>query len=204
MNDNIKTIAAYNKNIVKYNEAMYLQVDGLLKEWIDSALRLLSQGARILELGSGEGRDAAYIEAQGYDIERTDASTGFVEYLHSQGCLARELDALSSSYGGMYGLIFANAVFIHFDEPELKLILGTVKKHLNPNGILAFSVKAGEGEEWSTEKLGDERYFKYWNKESIVEFTEALGLKVLSVQEAVIGDKDVTWHRLIARKNDAI
>ena len=63
-------------------------------------------------------------------------------------------DDLADDTHGPYAAVLANAVFLHFTPSELSDVLAKVRAALSPDGVLGFSVKAGDGTEWSNHKLG--------------------------------------------------
>lgn len=166
MNNNI-TLQSYESAINLYVAGTPNQTTGNVKTWIDTVLSLLTANAQIIEIGSAFGRDAEYIESQGFSVERTDAVMGFVDFLQQKGYSARNFNVLTDDFDKSYDLIFANAVFLHFTPDEFQTILSKIHTHLSAKGLLAFSLKIGEGEEWSMEKVDSPRYFCYWTKETI-------------------------------------
>lgn len=138
-----------------------------VKGWLDRVLARVPRGGRVLELGSALGRDADYIESHGYSVERTDAVQTFVNYLQKQGHSARLLDVVHDELGGPYDMVFANAVLLHLTNEETQAALHKARNSLSEDGILAFSVKPGEGEEWSESKMGVARYYNYWTAEGL-------------------------------------
>ncbi len=181
--DNDKTLQAYNANIQDYVAANRQVVEGGMKVWLDNVLKLVPEGGRILEIGSGYGRDAAYMETLGYDVLRTDAAEGFVDLLKSQGHKAEKLNALTDDFGSSYDLVFAHAVFLHFKPEELKLVLHKCFDCLKPGAVLAFSVKEGEGDGYPDDYLGGSRYFRFWKKPELQEVTEATGFSSVEITE---------------------
>jgi hypothetical protein len=47
------------------------------------------------------------------------------------------------------------------------MVLSKVYDALKPNGIIAFSLKIGTGEEITNRKLNVPRYFRYWEADEI-------------------------------------
>jgi hypothetical protein len=64
--------------------------------------------AKIIEVGTAFGRDASYIENQGYKVERTDATEGFVDWLNQNGHPARVFNLISDDFDNNYDLVFAS------------------------------------------------------------------------------------------------
>lgn len=167
MDDNTQTLESYNITVSKYIETSPQIVDGQLKAWIDNNLSKLGSEAKILEIGSGSGKDADYFVSKGYKMELTDASQGFVDHLNKTGKNARMLNALTDELGDNYDMVFADAVFLHFKRSQLKLVLDKVYEALKPNGHIVFSLKAGRGEEITNRKLDVPRYFCFWEEDDI-------------------------------------
>ena len=97
----------------------------------------------------------------------TDATPAFVEHLREQGHPALGFNVLTDPVPGGYQIILANAVFLHLTRPQLADTLRRLLAALTNGGRLAFTVKQGEGEEWSTAKLDLARYFCYWQPEPL-------------------------------------
>jgi SAM-dependent methyltransferase len=165
-NNNV-TLNSYELGIPEYIARTAAEVTGNFKYWIDATLARLDTHARIVEIGSGFGRDARYIESRGFAVDRTDATEGFAQLLEQEGYTVRRFNVLIDNFSATYDCIFANAVFLHFTREELERVLEKAYAALAPQGLLAFSVKNGDGEEWTTAKIGHPRYFCYWRKKDI-------------------------------------
>lgn len=179
LSSNALTLHSYESGVQEYINGTPTEVSGSIKEWIDATLAHLPTNAEILEIGSGFGRDANYIESYGFSVERTDAAEAFVTLLQEQGHPARRFNILTDPVHKQYGLIFANAVFLHFTPQELEVVLKKIHAALKDDGIIAFSVKKGEGEEWTTAKLGQPRYFYYWDQDKIESLLKRTGFELV-------------------------
>jgi len=195
---NQKTIDAYNAHVSEYISGTPQQVDGDVKTWIDKALSFVSKGGRVLELGSAFGRDAAYIESIGYKVQRTDATKSFVDLLQQQGHQARLLNAITDDFGSTYDMVFANAVLLHFNPDEIAKALRKANEGLGKGGILAFTVKEGEGEEWTDAKLNAPRYFCYWQANDLTKVVNEAGFEIVELSYGKT--KNANWLQVIARK----
>lgn len=195
-NHNDETLSTYDAKIAEYVAGTPKEVSEDLKTWIQASLDELPQDAAIFELGSGFGRDADYMETLGYVVQRTDASAGFVGLLHNQGKSARMFNALTDDYPQGQDLVFADAVLLHFTRTETANVLKNVHSSLKDGGRFAFSLKKGDGEGWSSEKLDSPRFFTYWDEnEAKRAATEAGFTRVESV-----GHDSPLWMHLIAYK----
>lgn len=169
------TLRSYDENIQAYIDGSPQTVDGDLKVWIDTQFSEVNLNAKILEIGSGTGRDARYLESKGFTVQRTDASEGFIELLRSQGEGVKLLNILTDEIGEEYDVIFADAVFLHFTEEQLKQVFKKAYHALSEDGKLLFTLKEGEGEEVTNSKLGADRFFKYWKEEPIKAVLDIVG-----------------------------
>jgi SAM-dependent methyltransferase len=135
---NAVTLRSYEDHAQEFIAGTPNDMIGDTKIWVDSLLGMLSKSARILELGSGFGRDAAYMREKGYHPELTDGAQAFVDLLRSQAQPAQRLNIVTDDLGGGYDLVFANAVFEHVPPLTLRLVLDKVNSALRSSGVLGF------------------------------------------------------------------
>jgi len=197
-NANSKTLRAYDDNVRAYVEGTPHQVSGAPRDWMDRALDGLPPTARIIEIGSAFGRDAAYLASKNFAVECTDATPGFVAELFARGFQARHFNVLTDAFDGAYDLILANAVLLHFDREQFARVLEKARAALAPGGRLAFSVKGGDGEGWSSAKLGAPRYFCYWRAEQLAPLLRQAGFAAWSIEEAHTNRAHADWLFTIA------
>ena len=134
-------------------------------------------------------------------MQSSDAASNFVSYLNSLGEHALSLNILEESPEKKYDMVFANAVFPHFTAADTEIALINIYKCLNPQGILTFNVKQGEGEEWVNEKMTELRYVHYWQPYEIYEQVLKAGYDVILLEDGIDGDLPThVWTRVIAQK----
>ncbi len=189
---NARTLAAYEQQAHRYREQT-----GDLPEhpWLERLAKDAPPG-RILEVGSAHGREADALEARGRQVHRTDATLAFVEMQRAEGHAADVLNVLTDDIEGPYAAVLADAVFLHFRPGELRRVLAKLRTALAPGGLLAFSVKVGDGFEWSSHKLGVPRFFQYWQPGPLRAVVTDCGFDVvtLDVTEGTPWD----WIRVVA------
>jgi hypothetical protein len=108
------TLAAYQSRAHEYLRATAWPASELIT-YLDRFASLARPGP-VLEIGSGPGRDADYLEGHGVRVIRTDATPVFVTLLRAAGHEAQSLDARTESLGGPYRGILANAVLHHLNR----------------------------------------------------------------------------------------
>lgn len=200
---NSATIETYNSHVQEYINGTPHEVSGAVKEWLDSSLAGMPKDAKILEFGSAFGRDAEYVSGLGYTVACTDATPAFVELLNEQGFSANVLNALTDELPRDLDVVLANAVLLHFTREEAALVANKVHEALRPGGKFSFTLKGGEDEDWSEEKLGAPRYFCYWAEPQIRQVLETSGFNDVEISEDKQTSKTTTWLQIIATKADA-
>ena len=191
-----RTIAAYEQGVEAYL-AGTRRPHGHVAEWLDRFAALLP-GGHVLEVGSGPGHCAEHLESRGLTVARSDATVAFVERLREQGHQARLLDVRRDDPGGPYDGVLANAVLLHVVRAELPAVLRRLHGAVRPDGLLAVSLKEGDGEGWSSHKLGLPRHFTYWREQPLREVLADAGWGVEELAHRQ-GERDA-WLHVIARR----
>lgn len=198
------TLASYNaeiKGYIKHTPAEYQKYHKPMLDWIDASLNLLDKNDRILEIGSGSGRDAAYIRSKGYNIVCSDGAPAFVDYLNARGWDAKALNILKDEIPSGFKMIFANAVIPHLTAEQFEFILSKTMGALPRGGLFAFSIKQGRGDDWITEKFDAKRYIHYWSPNALKECIKRNKCEIVVWKEGITGDlPSHTWTDLTLRK----
>lgn len=198
-NDNARTLQSYQDKTQEYIEGTP-NPDETFRAWIDEALQLIPKEGKILEVGSGFGRDAEYIKSRGFNIECSDAVPNFVKQLQKKGLRAHSLDLLKDEIDGKYDMVFACAVLLHFTPEEFKVVVKKIHDALQGGGIFAFSLKKGNGGAWTDEKLDAPRYFYYWQLEDLKNTMNECGFEWVDLAESYTSHNKADWMRIICKK----
>lgn len=188
------TLGSYNAALEAYRTGTPSVVDESLALWLSAAVEGLACTAAILELGSGLGRDAAWLEGRGFVVERTDGAQVFVDFLRASGFRASLLDLTCDDLGVGRDLVLANAVLLHLPQEQFASALARIRSCLAPGGRLALSLKSGSGSFFSNEKLALPRFFQLY---SLQEAAAALDCAGFSRVERV-GSPAGPWLHLVA------
>ena len=134
----------------------------------------VGSGGRVLEIGSGPGRDALALEQIGLSVRRTDISAGFVRHLRSAGYVADQLDPLSDELtdplrdGAPYDGVWANASLLHVRRASLPVVLRRLAAVTRQGGSFHATLKEGDGETWSVHgHVGAPRFFTFWREDDL-------------------------------------
>lgn len=169
---------------------------------IDAFLAQLGPGPSILEIGSGIGRDADLLEQRGAQVVRSDAAVSFVRRLRAAGHDAVLLNVLRDDLGGPYAGVYANAVFLHIPRHLLPAVLGRLHDAVSPSGVLAFTLKSGDGEEWSDERLGLPRIFAYWRADAVADLVRRSPWRLVEISE--VAGETGDWLQVLCRRADHV
>lgn len=162
-------------------------------------LPLLREHARILDVGSGSGRDVCYFQKKGYQVTALEPSKNLCREIRK--VFSGEIvcsDIQSYQPDQRYDGIWACASFLHLQEKEVLSFFEKINLYLNENGIVYLSGKNGI----TIGKAADGRYF--------LEFTEQLVGKILAVNdrmkleelwytEDVSGRKGFRWMNVVLK-----
>ncbi|MBD3914677.1 class I SAM-dependent methyltransferase [Nocardioides hwasunensis] len=167
----------------------------------DLAARL-GPGARVLEIGSGGGRDALLLEQLGLAVRRTDVTPGFVALLRERGHEADVLDPLVddlTSAEGPYDGVWANASLLHVARTDLPVVLARLAVATRPGGLLRASLKEGDGDGWSTHgAVRNPRHFTYWRAGPLHAVVEGAGWDDVVVRTGIPGRRQESWLEVSA------
>lgn len=158
------------------------------KTEMDVFHKLLPSG-KILEIGSGSGKDASALLRLGYDYVGTDASKGLLEIAKKRNPVAvfrnvavQDLDFEENEFDGFW----TAATLLHIPKDEIDDVLKNIARVVRIDGVGFISVKAGAGEREDTETG---RWFSYYSSEGFKDILERNKLKVLE-SRTKRGEKD--------------
>lgn len=189
------TLAAYQAGAEQYLKATTRPGPAVIA-YLDRLAGLVGNG-HVLEIGSGPGWDADYLESRGVRVTRTDAAPAFVDLLRATGHDARRLDVRFDPLGGPYQAVLANAVLLHLSRPQLEDVVRRAARAVVGGGVLGFTLKEGDGAAWSKDKLAVPRHFTYWREPAVREVLVRTGWSAVSVDH-VAGRKE-PWLYVLAR-----
>jgi len=155
------TVRAYNTLALSY-QSSHAHVSPNVVRLREGFISLLPKKGRILDLGSGPGRDSSYFQNQGYWVTAIDPSQEMVKL--AQNALGELGEALTLSaeqmyFEGSYDGVWAMASLIHIPNKALKDVFVRIYRALKPGGIFLGSFIKGIGVPDQGETIGDGRFF---------------------------------------------
>ncbi len=194
----MKTIDYYNKHPDEFT-ASTVEID--MESLYPPFLAELPEGARILDVGCGSGRDTLAFKNKGYHIDAIDYSEELIKK-------ATELTGIQVKYQSFYELsevavydgIWACASLLHCQRHRLAEVLQRLLRALKPGGVIYMSFKYGD-----SDREKDSREFTDLNEQQAQELLAQFD-QVSLVQQWITVDKrpdrEEEWLNLLWKKND--
>lgn len=172
---NLNTIAAYENYAIDYVRSTATATGRGERLALMELTRVTRSGDRILEVGSGPGWDADWLESTGRRVRRTDAAMAFVDFQNCRGVKAERVDVVHDELDGPYAAVVALYVFQHIDRTALPAVLHKVSCAVADGGALLFSIREGAGEFIEHGTTSGKYYIAMWQKSELIEILTELG-----------------------------
>ena len=140
----MKTIDYYNKHAEEFTTSTF-EVD--MKSLYQPFLAELPEGARILDVGCGSGRDTLAFKNKGYQVDAIDYSEELVKKATRLTGIPIKLKSFYEvdDYEAYDG-IWACASLLHCERSRLAEVLEKMVQALKPNGVIYMSFKYGDSD----------------------------------------------------------
>lgn len=157
-----KTIKYYDDSYIEYHR----KTNSInMSEIYRKVRKYVSNGSRILDAGSGIGRDTQYFLQHGFKVTSFDASKKMVDLCNEYPfAFCEHLDFESINYPSKFDLVWACASLLHISNDDFENIIYKLYKALKPEGHLYFSLKAT-----ISQGRNDTRKYYIYSLESIEE-----------------------------------
>lgn len=127
---------------------------------------------RILDAGSGSGRDGLAFRVVGYDVKAFDASPAMVAATQAHAAVeTRRIRFEDFAWEHSFEGIWACASLLHVADADLPGVVDRLAAHLVPDGALYLSFKRGTGE-----RVKDGRRFTDMTAETLAALLDRSGV----------------------------
>ena len=158
---------------------------------------------RVLDIGSGTGRDAAALAAMGHRViavEPTEALRTHAVALHPSPRIEWLDDGLPDltavlTRGETFDLVMLTAVWMHLDAPQRRRAMPCVASLMAPAGTMIMSLRHGP-------VPPGRRMFEVSAEETILQAQDLRVVLNLRTPSIMPGKDDVSWTRLAFVKAD--
>ena len=189
-----ETIKYYNNNAEtlceKYDSVDFLKIQQSISSYLVNA-------KQILEIGSGSGRDANYMIANGFNVTGIDGSINMIEkaikhypllrgkLIHA--ILPEDFPKFEKKFDGLYSL----GTLMHFNKDEINDILNNVNKVLEPKSPVYISVS-------NVRNNVDDRFFNALDKKGWVEIFKENNFIIRDVKtNCDVSGRDIIWYSFL-------
>lgn len=188
-----QTLQSYEQSAREYDKLVDPHRPPHIQKALQRLVDAVPPGGRILEVGSGPGRDADVLESLGLTVRRTDATQAFVDLMAQRGKRAELLNVVTDELGGPYDGVLAMGVLIHVDRDQIDAVLRKIRTALRPGGAFLAAMRKGEGDTTGG------YHTVCWTRERFTGRLAAAGLSVLWDADSVGRDGN-HWVTYLARR----
>ena len=157
---------------------------------------------RVADVGCGPGWESATFAERGHDVLGVDLTPAFLRAAREEAPAAAfarmDMRRPGMADDALDGL-WACASFLHVPREDALDTLAEFHRALRPGGVLALSVKRGDGERRGGTYEGDGRQFTLYQPEQLRELVAAAGFTVETVDADVSPADADGWIWLVAR-----
>lgn len=196
-----RTIDSYEQIAREYAEDTATSADGsgFAGEGLRRLVEAMPAGGTVLEVGSGAGWDADYLESLGARVRRTDVTQAFIDFQAERGKHVDRLDLATDGLGGPYDAVMAMAVLQHLDRELLPDLFRKFAAALMPRGLFLTAIPLGSGEHWEVGESGNQYFTVLWTETDFTEHLEDAGFGIEWRFSNDDSDK-ARWLVLLSRK----
>ena len=198
------TVASYDASAAAYADGTSAMPEAVLAA-MDAFAAHVGAGARVLEIGSGPGRDADALESRGLSVRRTDITPAFVRMLRAAGHEADVVDPLTDDLADParpepYDAVWASASLLHVRREDLPRVLANLASATRDGGLFRLALKEGDGARFSTHgNVAGPRHFTFWREPALREVLADAGWAVDRIERPTDARGQV-WLDVHARR----
>ena len=184
----------YERNAERYAAEKFFAD---MSEQYQRFLPLLKKGGKILDVGSGSGRDACYFQKHGYQVTALEPSKNLCREI--QKVFSGEIicsDIQNYQPLELYDGIWACASLLHLQEKEVLQFFERIDRYLDDDGTVYISGKNGI----QTGEAKDGRFFLEFSEQlidKILTVNKQLRLEQLWYTEDASGRRGFRWMNVI-------
>lgn len=184
------TLSFYDSDPRGYSDSTFLT------DMSDARSRFASrlpEGARVLDLGCGSGRDTLAFSRMGFRVTPVDGSEGMCGVAEGNtGIPVRNITFDELDYDACFDGVWACASLLHVPSSELPDVLDKVRRVLVPGGILFACFKEGD-----FEGVRDGRHYTDLTVDALVDLLEGCGFEVLETWTSEDG-RGTRWSNVVS------
>lgn len=199
-----KTIDTYNQLAKEYDQetAIFWETfPNILKDFLDK-FSDFGKG-KLLNIGSGPGRDGLLLQEYGFDVTCLDASDAMVALSSARG-----LDSILGDFENLpfpndnFDAVWAYTSLLHVPKNEVRKPLAEIHRVLKPYGVFALGMIEGDTELYrNSSDVRQARWFSFYRKPGLEAILTRAGFDLIYFQEFTAGKTNLkNYLNYILRK----
>lgn len=163
-----QTVDTYNKMAKEYDNETAIFWNLFPKTFLDTFVEL--SGEKIIDIGSGPGRDGLLLKQVGKDIVCVDASEAMIKISSERG-----LPSLLASFESLpfqenfFDGVWSYTTLLHIPKKSIHAPLREIFRVLKPSGIFALGLIEGDTEEYrESSGVNTLRWFSFYKKDEVI------------------------------------
>ena len=184
MSDNV-TIDAYDKYAHNYDESVAEFWDKFPRDFVGKFAEL-APGKRVLDVGSGSGRDALLLRDHEFEVVCQDGSREMIAMTDALGFESHHMAFADMDFEPeSFDAIWAYTSLIHIPSDDARQMIQRLRTYLRPRGVFAIGVIEGDSAGMVDHRTmpGNPRYFKKYSSDELKQLIEPFGFKLVHEQK---------------------
>jgi ubiquinone/menaquinone biosynthesis C-methylase UbiE len=193
------TIDTYNRTALEYDTETASFWDVFPRTIIDTFADMAH--GRVLDVGSGPGRDGIILQKKGLEVECLDASEAMVALSTARGLQSVVGDFCALPFPDeAFSGVWAYTALLHVPKNEIGKAFSEITRVLAKDGVFGLGLIEGDDERYrESSGINLPRWFSYYRKDQIEDLLRTHGFSVVYFEQFKPASKN--YLNFISRKN---
>lgn len=185
-----KTIDTYNKMAIEYDDETTDFWDRFPRTFLNKFIEL--SGNKIIDVGSGPGRDGLLLKQAGKDIVCVDASEAMVKLSNDRGLQSVVADFSNLPFENQsFDGVWSYTALLHISKKSVDNAIREISRILKSSGVFALGLIEGDTEGYKESSgVNMPRWFSFYNKDEVINLCKNHGFEVIYFETFKPGSKN--------------
>ncbi|MEK7632858.1 MAG: class I SAM-dependent methyltransferase [Patescibacteria group bacterium] len=186
----IQTIATYNALAQAYDNETVDFWARFPADFVDEFAGRVS--GKVLNVGSGPGRDSVLLRNREIDVTCFDASEAMIALTQAQGFRSVLGDFESMLFAdGEFGGVWAYTSLLHMPKFRIDVAMNEIRRVLKDGGVFAIGMREGDFDGYRpSSEIDAPRWFSFYSKTELEEILVRNGFEIVHFAEYTPGTKN--------------
>ncbi|OGY94158.1 MAG: hypothetical protein A2406_01620 [Candidatus Komeilibacteria bacterium RIFOXYC1_FULL_37_11] len=184
-----QTINTYNRMSQEYDDETADFWERFPRTFLDKFIKL--SGNKILDVGSGPGRDGLILQQAGKNVVCVDASAAMVKLSSDRGLnsIVASFDNLPFENNSFDG-VWSYTALLHIPKKSIDTPLQEIFRIIKPSGIFALGLIEGDTEGYKeSSEVTMPRWFSFYQKDEVENLCQKHGFELVYFETFKPGSK---------------